>query len=572
MITSPLVIKIGGMAGQGVKASGLMLAKTATRSGYQTYTYTEFPSLIRGGHNVMQIVVSEEEATAPLLHTDFLIALNQETLDKHGPELTDGGKVIFDGDKKLDAGMLKPGAEAVPVPLSTLAKNAGGGELLINMAALGAATALLGGELMVLLEMVRDEFGDKGEEVVQMNINAAQSGFTYVKDKLDDKIIARLHPIANSRPRMVIDGSSATALGAIAGGLQLAAIYPMSPISGILHELARYQEKYNYVYKQPEDEIAAINMAIGAAFAGSRSMTVTSGGGFCLMTEGLGLAAMTETPVVIVLGMRPGPATGLPTWSGQGDLQFALHAHQGDFPRIVLAAGDAREAFYLTTQAFNLADKYQTPVILIIDKNICDNSQSFPVFDISAYQLSRGKLTGDYNPGYERYYPETDGISYRTFPGTGNFFIANSDEHTACGFSTEETEEINRQQKKRAVKLSTCEKEDMQPPALFGPDDAQVTIVSWGSNKGSILAALKEFPNVNYAHLVWMNPFPTRQLKEFLSRSRYILDIECNQTGQLADVIGEKTGLQIADRLLKTDGRPIFPEEIAAKLKTLIKT
>jgi 2-oxoglutarate ferredoxin oxidoreductase subunit alpha len=567
MMDLPYSIKIGGLAGQGIKAAGLMLARVATRSGYQIFTYTEFPSLIRGGHNVMQILISASEVTAPLTKTDLLVALNQETVDKHRAELTSGGGVLYDGDKKVDTSAISGGIDLYPVPLSRLANEAGGMELLGNTVALGATVALLGGDLMVLLELVKGEFADKGDKMVEMNIKASQLGYAYVKEKFADKLQSKLHPTAYVVPRMIVDGTEAVVLGAIAGGVQFAAVYPMSPISNILHILAMYQEKYGYIYKQPEDELSAINMAVGAAFAGARSMTATSGGGFCLMTEGLGLAAMTETPVVIVLGMRPGPATGLPTWSSQADLQFALHAHQGDFPRIVLAAGDAKETFLLTMQAFNLADKYQTPVILLIDKNICDSDQSFPVFDVSAYSTNRGKYTVDFNPGYARYALESDGISFRTIPGSGNFFMANSDEHTDEGYSTDEVKDINEQQKKRAMKLVTCEQTDMPLPQLVGPDPADVTIVSWGSNKGSILTTLRDFPNVNYVHLTWMSPFPTHALKGFLSRSKHILDVECNQTGQLADLIAEKTGINIADRLLKSDGRPIFPEEIIERLK-----
>ena len=266
------------------------------------------------------------------------------------------------------------------------------------------------------------------------NKKAANLGYEYAKSEYSKNIKKVLVKKENPEKKMMLNGCEAVGLGAIAGGLQFAAIYPMSPISNILHVLAKYQEKYGYIYKQPEDEISAINMAIGAAYAGARSLTSTSGGGFCLMSEGYGLAGMTETPIVIVEGMRPGPATGLPTWSGQGDLQFVLHAHQGDFPRIVLAAGDIKESFYLTMKALNLAEKYQTPVVVLIDKNICDGDQSYPVFDISDYKLDRGKLTREKNDNFKRYEISDDGISVRSIPGVGNYFIANSDEHDEEGF------------------------------------------------------------------------------------------------------------------------------------------
>jgi 2-oxoglutarate ferredoxin oxidoreductase subunit alpha len=564
-------IKIGGQAGQGIKAAGLIMAKIATRSGFNVHTYTEFPSLIRGGHNVMQIIIAKEEVATPLLKTDFLIALNQDTLNKHGGELMPGGGVLFDSEKKLDTTIIKSGVNLFPVPLSKLANETGGQELLINTVAIGAATALLGGESSILADLISEEFAEKSNEVVEMNVKAAELGKTYVRGQFTAKSLKILNPVENPQERMIIGGNEAVVLGAIAGGVQFAAIYPMSPISNIMHLLARYQEKYGYIFKQTEDELAAINMAIGAGFAGARSMTATSGGGFCLMTEGYGLAAMSETPVVIVEGMRPGPATGLPSWSGQGDLLFALHAHQGDFPRIVLAAGDAKEAFYMTMQAFNLADKYQTPVILLIDKNICEDDQSYPVFDISGYKVYRGKLNRDYNPDYARYFPESDGVSTRSIPGSGNFFIGSSYAHDKLGFDTEEIKDVDEQQTKRMKKLETCRNEDMPVPQLFGPADAEITIVSWGSNKGNILHVLKDFPRANFLYLTWMSPFASTSVKEILSKAKHVVDIEANSTAQMAQLVKEETGFEITDKLLKNDGRPIFPEEIADKLNSILE-
>ncbi len=371
-------------------------------------------------------------------------------------------------------------------------------------------------------------------------------------------------------PRMVISGNEAVALGAIAGGVQFAAIYPMSPVSNILHVLAEHQEAYGYVYKQPEDEISAINMAIGAAFAGARSLTATSGGGFCLMTEGYGLAGITETPVVIVEGMRGGPATGLATWSGQGDLRFVLHAHQDDFPRIVLAPGDAKEAFYLTMEALNLADKYQTTVVVLIDKNLCENDQSFPFFDVKDFKVDRGKFTTDFSEDYKRYALEEDGVSLRSIPGSGNFFIANSDEHDKLGYSDETIANRNAQMAKRMKKLETCALESMPKPQLFGPEDASVTLISWGSNKGSILQALEQFDDVNFLHLAWLNPFPVEEVRNVLSKAKHVINVECNYSAQFGGLVKERTGIEITDNLLKYDGRPFYVEEIVEKVNSVL--
>lgn len=547
-----------------------MFAKLATRSGYQIYTYTEYPSLIRGGHNVMQICISEDEITAPSKRTDLLIALNQETITKHLPELPSGGGIIFDADKKYDFANVDKNINLFLVPLSKLAKETGGEEILINTVALGAAAALLGADLKMLKDLLAEEFSGKKAEIIEMNHKAVEKGYNFALENFKDKLQKKLAARPNVVPKMILNGGEATALGAIVAGVQFAAIYPMTPITGLLHMLAAYQNKYGYIYKQPEDEIAAINMAIGAGYAGARAMTATSGGGFCLMTEGYGLAGMTETPIVIIMGMRPGPATGLPTWSEQGDLRFVLHAHQGDFPRIVLAAGDGKEAFDLTMQAFNLAEKYQTPVVVLVDKNICEDDQSFQYFDVSGYKIERGKYTTEKVNDYKRYALEEDGISTRTIPGTGNFFLANSDEHNTYGYDDEESRNRKEQYKKRMTKLLTCENQDMPVPTLYGPENSDVTIVSWGSNKGSIMQAMKEFPNVNFLHLTWMNPFPKDAVKKILSGAKHIVGIECNYTGQLAGLIREKTGIEIEDKFLKYDGRPFFVEEIAEKLQSLM--
>jgi 2-oxoglutarate ferredoxin oxidoreductase subunit alpha len=288
------------------------------------------------------------------------------------------------------------------------------------------------------------------------------------------------------------------------------------------------------------------------------------------MSEGYGLAAMTETPLVIIEGMRGGPATGLPTWTEQGDLRFVLHAHQGEFPRIVLAAGDAEEAFHLTMQAFNLADAYQTPVVVMVDKQVCESGFTTPEFDIRKYQIKRGKLLLKKQAGYKRYALVKDGISVRSVPGVGNHVVANSDEHNEHGYSNESAENRIAQMDKRMKKLEMCAQTDMPQPVLYGPRNADLTIVSWGSNKGVILEAMKYFDRVNFLHLTWVSPFPARAVKNVLENARQILNVECNANGQMAGLIKEQTGIGIKHNLLKYDGRPFFPEEIIAKIKKMI--
>ncbi len=488
-------IKTAGAAGQGIKSTGARLAMFLATHGFNVYNYHEYPSLIRGGHTTVQTIFSLDPVNAPILKLDVLIAFNIGSVDLHLSELNPGGILIY--DDKMEAPKVEGGIKVVPAPLSDQVKC-----------------------------------------------------FDSIINILGDSEMAATFRLPSNSNKMVITGSVAISSAAIAAGLQFSAIYPMSPISGILDHLAKHQEKYGYVYKQPEDEIAAINMTIGASFAGARVMTATSGGGFCLMTEGYGLAGMTETPVVIILGMRPGPATGLPTWNEQGDLQFVLNAHQGDFPRIVLAAGDNEEAFNMTLKAFNLAERYTCPVVVLVDKNICEQEQSFPPFDYTGYQVEAVN---------------------RRLPGTGVHFVANSDEHDEEGFSTEDKDLRIKQMDKRMQKLEDCARNDMTQPQLIGPAAADLTIVSWGSCKGAILDAMKNFDRVNYLHLTWFSPFPSRTVGEILSKAKKILAIEQNYSGQMTRLIREKTGIEIKNKYLKYDGRMFFKEEVEEAINVSLR-
>jgi 2-oxoglutarate ferredoxin oxidoreductase subunit alpha len=496
--------------------------------------------------------------------------LDQPSIELHKDELTNDAGVLFDEALNFDTTSLPSGVTIFKIPLAKLVKEAGGSEIMRNTASLAATLALLDGNFEHLKDLISEEFAHKSEEIISLNHKVAKASFDYAKEKFADKIKKVLTQKENVVDQVVITANESCALGAVAAGLQFAAIYPMTPTTNILQVLAPLQEKFGFIYKQPEDEISALTMALGASHAGARSMVATSGGGFALMGEAYGLAGITETPVVIIEGMRGAPATGIPTWTEQGDLKMILGAHQGDFPRIVLAAGDAKEAFELTMTAFNLADKYQGPVVMIMDKIICEDNQSFPPFDYSDYVLDRGKYTREKEEDFQRYKFSEDGISTRTIVGSGNYFNANADEHDEYGYSSEDFDNRNMQMEKRNQKLATCAKEDMPEPILFGPEDAQVTLVSWGSNKGSILEALKVLPNVNFLHLTWINPFPVEAVKRILDRSKYVIDIECNFSAQMRGWIREQTGIKIEDTLLRYDGRPIFAEQIIEKVKKVM--
>ncbi|PIY95692.1 MAG: 2-oxoacid:acceptor oxidoreductase subunit alpha, partial [Candidatus Kerfeldbacteria bacterium CG_4_10_14_0_8_um_filter_42_10] len=386
--------KIAGEAGYGIKASGMMFAKACTRGGLQIFDYSEYPSLIRGGHNTYQVNVSEEEVFSPKLEVDLLVALNQDTIDFHKNELSKQAGVIYDHeDKKIKtAGIKNKSVQLFPIPLSRLAKESGGKEIMRNSVALGASFALLDYDFKYLQGVITESFQKKGKEVVDLNVRIAEAGFNYVSQNFDmAKYPYQLKPLS-SPPRMVLTGNEAIALGAIQAGCKFISAYPMTPATPILHYLASQQKNHNLIVKQTEDEISAITMAIGANYAGVRAMTCTSGGGFALMVEGLGLAGITETPLVIAEVQRPGPATGLPTWTEQADLQFIIHAAQGEFPRIVIAPGDVEESFYATQSAFNLAEKYQLPVFILSDKLLGESNKSQEFFDPKIVKIERGAL------------------------------------------------------------------------------------------------------------------------------------------------------------------------------------
>ena len=562
-------IKIAGEAGMGIKSTGQSLYKYLNSLGYYIYNYLEYPSLIRGGHNVSQIIFSPNHIRSPRVVDHALIALDQNSLNLHSKEIIEDGFIIHDSESEFT---IPSNTKATPIsiPIKKLGRESEVGDIGQNIVALGCLVYLFGGGLAFLDEQIKRQFSKK-PNLIEPNQRALQLGFDYAAKNFTKFQKAIFTSQNQDNKNIVVDGNEAIGLGAISGGLDFSAIYPMSPISNLLHFLAKSKEKYGFIYKQVEDEIAAINMCIGASFAGARVLTATSGGGFSLMSEAVGLAGITETPIVIVEGMRGGPATGLPTWSEQGDLRFVMHAHQGEFPRIVLTPGDNKEAFLSTHLALNLAAKYQCPVIVLVDKNICDHPQS-QFIDNQNLPIEYGEIVTNQVENYLRYQDSTTGISPRSFPGHGNFFVANSDEHDEKGFSSEEIIDRNTQHSKRMRKLDRYDPKDLLNPVLYGPRAADLTLVGWGSTKGPVLDALQYLPNTNFVHIPQVLPFPTDSLTKLLLESKRLIDIENNSTAQMAGVIREYTGIQIKEKILKNDGRPFFPEEIINRINTSLIT
>ncbi|MFA6466980.1 MAG: 2-oxoacid:acceptor oxidoreductase subunit alpha [Patescibacteria group bacterium] len=571
-----LTWKIGGEAGFGIMSAGLMFGKIFMRTGYEIFDYTEYPSLIRGGHNTYQLVVDTKPVNSINRQVDILIALNQNTVVQNFSEINNGGALIYDSDKVkvVAAKLADKQIKALAIPLTTLAKEAGG-ELMRNVVALGASLCLVGQTLTIANKIVKENFSKKGQIIVDNNIKALKAGYDFAKKNIKEEFVCQL-PTLPAKDNILISANEALALGAIAGGLGFYAAYPMTPSSSILHYLARIAEKTGLVVKHAEDEISVANMALGAAHVGVRSMIGTSGGGFSLMTETLGLVSLTETPLVMVNVQRAGPATGLPTWTEQADLQFILHAAQGDFPRIIMAPGDAGEAFTMGHQALNLADMYQMPVIILSDKLIGEGYTTIARLNTKNVKINRGKILTQAQLSkikeYRRYKLTADGISPRTLPGMKDgLFIANSDEHDSYGFSNEDSQNRVEQVDKRNRKLLEFAK-TMPKPLIYGNPKAKKTVVFWGSNKGVILDSYVALPDkikskIRIMQYQYLWPFDGEFTKKILNTSKEILIIENNPNGQLANLIAQETGIKIQNKLLKYDGRPFFREDIINALK-----
>lgn len=563
-----LNIKIAGAAGEGIKSVGLMLSKSFVSAGYWTFDYMEYPSLIRGGHNIYQTNISLSPIWSQAKKIDIFICLNQQGIKLHQNELKEDSLVIFDPEVVQSlAGEARCNLE---IPLKKIAIEAGGLPIMANLAGLGAVMFLTGMDIKYLFGVIEKNFGKKGREMVDQNQKVAESGFEFAQKKYSEYKID-LQEASNGQEKILLTGNEAISLGAIAGGMKFYAAYPMTPATSILHYLADKAREQGLVVKHAEDEISVINMALGASFAGVRAMTATSGGGFALMSEALGMAGIMELPIVIVEGMRTGPSSGMPTWHDQGDLNFVLYASQGEFPRMIIAPGDVEENFYLTKQAFYFAEKYQLPVIILTDKYMAESLTSIKL-PKSEWENKRESFFEDPVSPFERYKDSENGISLRTIPGQDNgVYLSNSYEHDGFGFATEEIKTRNKMVEKRLRKFKTLKKEvDLIKQTVLGDPDSEIGIISWGSNKGPIVEALKilERKGIRASclnlNVIW--PFPEKQVVDYLSGKKLIVDVECNATAQLAGLVRQQTGVEIKERLLKYDGRPFYPEEIAAKL------
>ncbi len=567
--------KIGGEAGFGIMTTGLVFSKLSCRHGYHIFDFINYPSLIRGGHNSYEVRVSTNSVSQLKSDIDILVCLNKETFDKNKLFLNSDSLVIYDKEEFVIDGDFKK----IEVPFNKILNESSGKDVMKNTIALGASLAAVGGELDILLKMIEEEFGDKGKETIGFNQKFAWIGFNYVI-KNYQSIVKKLLIQKEVDEKIIMTGNDAFSLASIVACCQLYVAYPMTPASSVLATLAAWQEKTGIVVRHAEDEISVVNTALGASFAGVRASVGTSGGGFALMVESVALAGITETPLVIFIAQRPGPATGMPTWTEQADLLFAVNGGHGEFPKIVIAPGDITEMIELAAESYNLADIYQTPVIVMSDMLLSETHQSInkKTFDdfAKSYKINRGKLIiGDLKVNkqkYLRYRVTNDGISARLIPGTtGYFYQANSYEHLEDGHTTEDSFERIKQVDKRNRKTMAFLKNHFRLPKIYGNiDEAEVVFVAWGSNKGTILETQKKLldqgKKTALIHFTYVYPMDKEKVKKiFEKEKRYIL-VENNSQAQFGKLLAQETGIDIKEKILKYDGRPIWPDEIISKL------
>lgn len=571
-MTTDLNILIGGEAGQGIQSLGIILARTIARGGLHIFADQDYESRVRGGHNFFRIRVSDKETLTFSKELDVVIALNRETIDLHYNELLDDGFIIYDAEQtKIE--VLEE--HYFNIPMGRIAEDTVKNKLMTNTVAVGATIGLCGYDFSLLEEVLIKEFAKHGEKIIKDNITAAQAGFEYAREHNAHTLRHKIHAISGNTRRMLINGNEALALGAMVAGCKFISGYPMTPATSIQEYIAEKGQYFDVVAVHVEDEIAAVNMAIGASYAGARAMVATSGGGFCLMAEGLSLSGMTETPLVMILAQRPGPATGMPTRTEQGDLGFALRAGHGEFPRAILAPATVEESFHSIIKAFNIADKYQIPVIVLTDHHLATSYATVERFDLSKVLIDRGELFNDKKldnmNDYRRHMITDSGISPRAFPGQSRaLVVTDSDEHNDLGHMIEDAETRNQQNLKRLRKLTSI-KNDISSPMIHVAPDAKITLVGWGSTYGAIKEAVeilqKDGIACNILHLTEIWPFPIEAVASALDNGTKKVMIESNASAQMKQLIRQETGKEVNNHILKFDGRPISAQEIVDQMR-----
>jgi 2-oxoglutarate/2-oxoacid ferredoxin oxidoreductase subunit alpha len=570
-------IKIGGEAGQGIQTIGDTLGRVFARAGLHVFTDQDYESRIRGGHNFYRIRIADRPVIAPRDEIDILVALDRESIVQHGSELTKHGQIIYDSESLKEK---HDGPQFLDISFAKLAVDHGGDRIMANTVATGAVLGMLGMDLTNLMDLIDATFKRKGEKVITSNRNAALAGYDFaVKGCIRCTFSVTIGD--KESKRMLVGGADAIALGALASGVKFYSAYPMTPSTGIMNYLAGKEREYGLVVEQAEDEIAAINMALGASFAGVRAMTGTSGGGFALMVEGVSLAAMTETPIVIALGQRPGPATGFPTRTEQGELQLLLHAGHGEFPRFIFAPGSPEQAFFLTNKAFDLTEKYQVPAFILFDTYLADSQWTSRGFDLGRIRTADYRLRGDTFaalPQYKRHAFTGSGVTPLGVPGDAkHLVVTDSDEHDEDGHIVEDAATRIKMMEKRLFSKLPHMRDEVAPPFLYGDHGPDIVIVGWGSLYGLLREAVDKLSrshSIAMLHFSEICPFPGTENFDYLRLlrgARLTICVEQNATGQFARLMRTEAGYEFGALLNKYDGRPFTVESLVENLKGMIK-
>ncbi len=555
-------IVLCGEAGQGIKTIELLLVNILKKSGYNVFSTKEYMSRIRGGSNSTLIRVSDKNIKSMKHKIDILIPLDSKAIDHVADRLTKNTIIL--GNKDLLKGAEY---EIIDIPLLKIAKEIGS-KIYGNIVACGVVLALFNGDINLLNEYVTHKFDDKGKDVVNNNIEAAKRGYELGKELYDNSLvrinIKRNPEIQND---YFLNGNDAVGYGALMGGCNFISSYPMSPGTGVLTFLSEHSKEMGIAVEQAEDEISAVNMGIGAWYAGARALVTTSGGGFALMGEGISLSGMIETPIVIHLAQRPGPATGLPTRTEQGDLEVALYSGHGEFPRIILAPSTIESTIKITAEAFNLADKYQTPVIILTDQYFLDTFYNTKSLDLD---VKIDNQTIKTSKDYKRYELTKNGISPRGIPGFGEGLVCvDSDEHNENGRLTEDLDIRVKMTDKRLKKLELIKK-DVIEPVFVGDKNYESLVIGWGSTYNVIKDALAEINNkkIGYLHFTQVYPI-SEKIKPYLEKAKNIIIIENNATAQFSKLLTIFTGIEIKKKILKYNGMHFYMEELVEKINEL---
>ena len=571
-----IALAIGGAAGQGIATPGTMLAQVCVRRGLHIYAYNAFQSIVRGGHILLTLRMSDKEIYTHGDSLDILVCLNQDTMDRHLELMGPGTQVIYNSDS-IEPGVPKDGVHLCPMPIAELTNNSRN-KLYQNTVSLGVITHLLGMDFSILQDSVTKQFQRRGQDVVDENVGVARAGYEHALANFAPRDVPAPE---GPKPLAVWTGNDALAMGGAAAGVKFYAAYPMSPSTGVLHWMANNARDLGIMVRQVEDELGVANMIVGAAHAGCRAMCATSGGGFALMEEAIGMASMMEMPTVFIDVQRAGPSTGVPTKTEQGDLWQVLGGSQGDYERIIVAPIDALDAFNTMAELFNLVDKYQCPGIVLSDLLISEGTFSVAPDDINMQpKIDRGELITEDSEtdGYMRYKVTESGISPRALPGLeGYVHIVATDEHdeNSMLISDEFTNPPKRRKmvEKRDRKLSDI-LEIIEPPRLEGPADADVTLIGWGSSYGVIKEAVEQLRerrvSVNHLQVKWIVPLHGEELTNIISAAKKAIIVENNFSGQFYRYLRGETGLSVDSHIRKYDGEPFMPHHIVNGVLDLI--